>query len=65
MKIELTVIEDLGIKLYTQIAPALSEIIANAWDGDSHKVEVTIPVGAILPNSEIVIEDYGIGMTYD
>ena len=65
MKIELAVIEDLGIKLYTQIPPALSEIIANSWDADSPKVEVRIPVGPIRPGSEIVIEDRGIGMTYE
>ena len=35
MKIELTAIEDLGIKLYGKLPPVISEIVANSWDADA------------------------------
>jgi Histidine kinase-, DNA gyrase B-, and HSP90-like ATPase len=65
MRIELTVIEDLGIKLYAQLAPVLSEIIANSWDADATKVDVSIATGELDGNSEISVWDDGIGMTFD
>ena len=63
MNIELTVIEDLGIKLYGQLPPVLSEIISNAWDADATRVDVTLPQGDISDLSEIIIKDNGIGMS--
>ena len=65
MKIELTVIEDLGIKLYGKLPPVISELIANSWDADSKIVNVSLPNGNIDTSSQIIIEDLGIGMTYD
>lgn len=64
MRIELTVIEDLGIKLYTQIAPAISEIVANSWDAEAHNVDIALPIGDIGPASLITVSDDGLGMTY-
>jgi len=64
MKIELTVIEDLGIKLYGKLPPVISEIIANAWDADAVSVEISIPEGKIDESSMIRIEDVGMGMSY-
>lgn len=65
MKIELTVIEDLGIKLYGKLPPVISEIIANAWDADAKSVKISLPVGDIDDNSVIIVEDTGHGMSYD
>lgn len=65
IKIELTVIEDLGIKLYGQLPPVLSEIIANSWDADAVNVAVKVPEGNLTPDSEISVWDDGEGMTFD
>lgn len=64
MKIELTVIEDLGIKLYGTLPPVISEMVANAWDADASSVEITLEEGAIDDHSKIVVRDNGHGMSY-
>ena len=65
IKIELPVIEDLGIKLYGKLPPVVSEMVANAWDADADRVEITLPEGPITEESAIVISDCGEGMSYD
>jgi hypothetical protein len=55
----LSVLKQLGIKLYSSIPPVLSEAVANAWDADATKVDITIS------KEEIVINDNGDGMTVD
>lgn len=65
MKIELTVIEDLGIKLYSKLPQVLAELVANSWDANASEVKISLCEGDINPNSKIVIEDDGHGMTYD
>lgn len=59
MKINLNALEHLGMNLYSNIPAVLSEIVANAWDADASRVSVT------LGDSEISIEDDGVGMTRD
>lgn len=59
----LSVLEDLGINLYTNSAPVLSEIAANAWDADAKKVLVSVKgAGA---SRQLTIQDDGRGMTAD
>lgn len=65
MTVDLAVIENLGLKMYVTIPPVICEIIANAWDADANVVQIQLPTGAIDDNSEIVIEDDGIGMNYE
>lgn len=65
MKIELTVIEDLGIKLYSRLPQVLAEVVANAWDANASKVDVSLQEGDISPDSTIVVRDNGHGMTYE
>ena len=43
IKIELPVIEDLGIKLHGKLPPVISEMVANSWDADAKRVEITLP----------------------
>ena len=64
IKIELSVIEDLGIKLYGRLPPVISELVANAWDADASSVQIHLPEGAIEDDSEIVVIDDGSGMLY-
>jgi hypothetical protein len=56
MKIDLRVLDHLGIKLYSNAAAVLSEAVANAWDADAKVVSIDIQ------KSKIVIEDNGVGM---
>ena len=65
MTVELSIIENLGLKMYVTIPPVISEIIANCWDADSPLVKVQFPTGSIDEDSEITIEDFGIGMSYE
>jgi histidine kinase/DNA gyrase B/HSP90-like ATPase len=61
MSISLNALEHLGINLYSNIPAVLSEIVANAWDADAKKVNVTLDKVA----ETITIEDDGHGMDRD
>jgi hypothetical protein len=63
MPFEPTTIDHLGLRLYSTLPPVITEFVSNARDAESPKAEVTLPVGAITPESEVVIRDYGHGMT--
>lgn len=65
LEIELTVINDLGIKLYGKLPPVMSEMVANSWDADATRVEIRLPEGGIDPESRIVVRDDGTGMSRD
>ena len=57
MSLSMNVLNHLGINLYSNIPAVLSEIVANAWDADADRVDITIS------DNEIVIEDNGCGMS--
>lgn len=59
MTVDLNILEHLGINLYSNIAAVLTEAVANAWDADAGKVDVTIDPG----KEWIRIEDDGVGMS--
>ena len=59
MRFDMNTLQHLGIKMYTQIPAALSELIANAYDADATEVHITID------KKEIVVEDNGGGMTFE
>lgn len=61
LRIQLTVLNDLGIKLYSNTPAVLSELVANSWDADATKVSVNIHT----ENQTIVIQDDGCGMDFD
>jgi hypothetical protein len=56
-------IQHLGLRLYSTLPPVISEFVSNAYDADSPKVEIQLPIGKITQSSEIVIRDFGHGMT--
>lgn len=60
MKIAGRFIDLLGHQMYGGAVPAIAEFVANAWDADAKKVEITIPED----NAEIKVRDYGEGMTF-
>lgn len=59
MKMSLNVLNHLGLNLYSNIPAVLSEVVANSYDADARKVEIT------LADDRIIIKDDGIGMGLD
>lgn len=57
MSLSLNVLNHLGINLYSNIPAVLSEIVANSWDADAQRVDITIL------DDQIIIEDDGCGMS--
>lgn len=53
--------------MYGGAVPALSELIANAWDADSTRVDITVPFGVTLndPTQSITVADNGRGMSWE
>lgn len=60
-KIELNVLNHLGLGLYSSTPAVVTEIISNAWDADAESVKIDLR----LDDDEIVVEDTGHGMSRD
>ena len=58
MTLNLSVIDHLGINLYSNIPAVISEAVANAWDADA----TTVEIGIDLNGQTISIADDGDGM---
>ena len=58
-------IEHLGLRLYSTLPPVISELVSNAYDAESRKVEIIVPTDEIKPESEVIIRDFGHGMSGD
>lgn len=59
MRLSLNVLKHLGLNLYSNIPAVISELVANAYDADAKRVEITID-----EEKEVVtIRDNGHGMT--
>jgi hypothetical protein len=64
MQFDIGTIKHLGLQMYSTLPPVISELVANAWDANATKVEITIPETPIdEATSEITIVDNGIGMS--
>src|SRR5712692_3684514 len=63
MTFEPMTIEHLGLKLYSTLPPVIGELVSNAYDAESPKVEVILPRGDINTGSEVVVRDFGHGMS--
>jgi hypothetical protein len=59
MSVDLSVLESLGINLYSNAAAVLSELVANAYDADATRVSISWKQG----NDQVVVTDDGAGMT--
>lgn len=62
LKFDPKTIEHLGVKMYSTLPPALSELISNAYDADASEVEVTFHEQNGVPVS-ITVRDNGCGMS--
>ena len=58
-------IDLLGHQMYGGAVPAVAEFIANAWDADAKKVEITIPEEIAPKTAEIIVKDFGEGMDFN
>jgi len=56
-------IEHLGVRMYSTLPPVLTELIANSHDADAEHVLLTL--NDTNREKEIVIEDDGMGMSFD
>ena len=61
MSISLSVLDHLGLNLYSNTPAVISEVIANAWDADATRVEVMIDID----EATITVTDNGHGMNVD
>lgn len=59
LKIQPRIIHHLGIQMYQKAVDVISELVANAWDADASKVEISIS----KEDHTIRVEDNGDGMT--
>ena len=59
MSVDLSVLESLGINLYSNAAAVLSELVANSYDADSSFVGISWKED----DKTVVVKDDGIGMT--
>jgi len=64
MRFDPHTIKHLGVRMYSMLAPALAEIISNAYDADATNVIITLAEENGSPK-EIRIEDDGTGLSYD
>lgn len=60
-KFEHSLIEELGIKLYSNLTATISELIANSYDADATRVDISVDHAENI----ITIIDDGIGMSLD
>lgn len=58
-------IDLLGQQMYGGAVPSVAELVANAWDADASKVEIFIPADFKSPGAEIIVRDYGTGMSFE
>ena len=64
MEFDVGTIKHLGLQMYSTLPPVIGELVANSWDANASRVEITIPDTPIdEQTSEIIISDDGIGMS--
>ena len=61
MSVSLSVLDHLGLNLYSNTPAVISEVVANAWDADATRVEITIDIDT----ATITVTDNGHGMDLD
>lgn len=62
MQFQPRTIEHLGLRLYSTLPPVISELVSNAYDSESPKVEIVLPTGDIDKDSEVIVRDFGHSM---
>lgn len=75
MTISRQTVDKLGVKLYDRISAVIAELVANSYDADATRVDITAPMGELLATKSggklldkglrIEVSDNGSGMTPD
>ncbi len=60
LDIDLNVLNHLGLNLYSNVPAVLAELIANAWDADASRIDVSVKEQG--EDKSIIIQDNGCGM---
>jgi hypothetical protein len=63
MEFDIGTVKHLGLHMYSTLPPVIGELVANGWDADAKRVEITIPEGALTDSSELTVYDDGDGMS--
>ena len=59
-------VKHLGLQMYAGAVPSIAELVANAWDAEASRVDITIPLGQPLTTDAVItVKDDGHGMTFD
>ena len=64
MKVDINVIQHLGISMYATLPPVIAELVSNAWDADATNVSIKL-YDADPDNKRIIVEDNGTGMSIE
>ena len=56
------ILDQLGGQAYQSPVASISELVANAWDADATRVDITLPEDK---SGQITVTDNGVGMTLD
>jgi hypothetical protein len=62
MQFDIGTIKHLGVQMYSTLPPVIAELVSNAWDAESSRVEIVVPIEAVTDATELTVTDYGIGM---
>src|SRR5487761_1359123 len=65
MTIQPKVIDHLGINMYTNLHAVISELIANSFDANATRVDISVPETEITEDYKIAVTDNGVGMDFD
>lgn len=63
MTFDIGTIKHLGLQMYSTLPPVIGELVANAWDANARRVEISLPATEVDGSSEIIVKDDGDGMT--
>ncbi|UXI00460.1 ATP-binding protein [Photobacterium sp. TY1-4] len=63
IKLDMNVLNHLGMSLYSNTPAVLTEIISNAWDADADEVSIQLKSKGENNVCEVIIEDDGHGMS--
>nr|WP_175429320.1 ATP-binding protein [Lysobacter enzymogenes] len=61
MTLDMRVLQHLGIRLYSNVAAVISELVANSYDADATEVDIDFDA----KGDKLIIRDNGSGMTSD
>ncbi len=62
MKVDMNIIQHLGIAMYSTLPPVIAELVSNAWDADAKNVYIEL-YDRDPNNKRIIVKDDGVGMS--